>query len=74
MGFARLIEAAAPVLLVGGVVFYGVLLGLGVFANWVLPWPHSVWWLPASAMPAAGVAIMFLRARAHQVSVQGEEK
>lgn len=74
MGFARLIEAAAPVLLVAGIVFYGVLLGLAVFANWMLPWPQSTWWLLASAMPASGVAIMFLRARAHRVSVQGEEE
>lgn len=71
--FARLIDRAGPILLLAGLAGYLVLIALGLFANWHLPYPHSFWWLVATAMPALGVALMFLRADVHRVNVEGEE-
>jgi predicted cobalt transporter CbtA len=72
--FARLIDRAAPVFLLAGLAGYIVLIAVGLFADWHLPYPHSFWWLVTTAAPALGVSLMFLRADARRVNVEGEEE
>jgi hypothetical protein len=48
----------------GGGLIYLVLLGLDFVGGWSLPYPYSLIWLLAGALPASGVAVLFLRAQA----------
>ncbi|WP_300541499.1 hypothetical protein [Maricaulis sp.] len=64
-----------PALLLCGLAAYLVLVMLGLFAGWHMPYPVSLLWLPVTGAPALGMAIMFLRARDHRVRfADGEDE
>lgn len=75
MPLARILDHTGLVLLLGGLAGYLMLLAAGLVGRWYLPYPFSGFWLLTTAMPAAGVAIMFLRARENRiVFVDGDEE
>jgi len=72
---ARFLDHAGIVLLLGGIAGYGILLAAGLIGRWYLPYPVSGFWLLVTGMPAAGVAIMFLRARENRIVFEdGDEE
>ena len=75
MPLARILDHAGLVLLLGGLAGYLILLAVGLVARWYLPYPYSGFWLLTTMMQAAGVSIMFLRARENRiVFVDGDEE
>lgn len=48
-------------LLAGGVTLYLVLLVLDLSVGWRLAYPYSIAWVGVVALPAAGVALLYLQ-------------
>lgn len=48
-------------LLAGGMVIYLVLLVLDLSVGWRLAYPYNLAWIGVVALPAAGVALMYLQ-------------
>lgn len=64
-------------LLAGGMVIYLTLLVLDLSVGWRLPYPYSLAWVGVVALPAAGVAILYLQTGDDDDSdrqVEGEKK
>ena len=75
MTLARLWDVLGPVLLLLGLAGYAVLVGLGWFADWYLPYPATYVWAWPLLLSGFRLAIMYLRAPAHRVSfADGEEE
>lgn len=75
MPLARILDHAGMALLLGGLAGYVILLAIGLVGRWYLPYPVSGLWLLVTGLPAAGVAIMFLRARENRIVFEdGDEE
>jgi hypothetical protein len=57
----RLREHGAIALLLGGAAIYLVLLVLDLSIGWRLAYPYSIAWVGVVALPAAGVALLYLQ-------------
>tara|TARA_R110002072_G_scaffold87435_1_gene197349 strand:- start:776 stop:1087 length:312 start_codon:yes stop_codon:yes gene_type:complete len=48
-------------LLVGGMVIYIILLVLDLSVGWRLAYPYNIGWVGVVALPAAGIALLYLQ-------------
>ena len=53
-----MLDILIPVLLLGGLLAFLVLMAIGLLTGWHLPYPASFWWLAATGCPALGVALI----------------
>lgn len=68
----ELVNRGAWAAIIGGAAGFVVLLGLDFVAGRSLPYPYSVLNFVAAALPAAGVAALFLQAQAVNDNKAGE--
>ncbi|WP_417493774.1 hypothetical protein [Maricaulis sp.] len=54
-------DHGALALLAGGMAIYIVLLVLDLFVGWRLAYPYNLLWVVLVAIPAAGVALLYLQ-------------
>ena len=54
-------DYAGLALLVGGMAIYLILLVLDLSVGWRLAYPYAIAWVGVVALPAAGVALMYLQ-------------
>lgn len=74
VSFSLVRRYGGMVLLVGGLAGYGALLAVGLATGWTLPYPQSFAMLVLCALPAAGVAWMFLQAGAAEIAAEGDDR